>query len=89
MFVVVVFMLIMVTFWCPQSSWLCVVCVLAEWSVDDNVMFCVVHVVLDIDIVVICGCCDGVIYGEILVALSCVGRLLWWRWCGDFCCMIW
>ena len=35
-----------------------------------DVMLCVVNVVLDVDIVVIYGCCDGVIYGEILVALS-------------------
>ena len=42
-------------------------CVLAEGSDDDNVMFRVVHVVLDVDIVVICVCCDGVIHGEPLV----------------------
>ena len=69
-FVVVVLMVTMVIFWCLQSLWLCVCVCWPSVSSDDNVMFCVVHVVLDVDIVVICVCCDGVIHGEILVALS-------------------
>ena len=68
-FVVVVLVVTRVIFWCPQSSWLCVEWVVAEWRDDDNVMFCVVHVVLDVDFVVTCVCCDGVSHGEVLVIL--------------------
>ena len=35
-------------------------------SDEDNVMFCVVHVVFDVDIVAICGCGDCMIHGELL-----------------------
>ena len=35
----------------------------------DNVVSCVANVVLDVVIVVICGCCDGVVHGEPLVIL--------------------
>ena len=37
---------------------------------DDDVVSCVGYVALDVVMVVICVGCDGVIYGEILVALS-------------------
>ena len=54
------------------------VCVWPSMCDGVDVVFCVVNVVLDVVMVVICCCGDGVIYGEILVALGCVGRLLWW-----------
>ena len=74
-FVVVMLEIIVVIFWPQERPWLCVECVVAEWRDDDNVMLCVVHVVLDVGIVVICVCCDGMTHGEVLVILVNVGRL--------------
>ena len=74
-FVVVMLGIIVVIFWAQEGPWLCVECLVAEWRNGDNVMFSVVHVVLEVGIVVICVCCDGMIHGEVLVILVNVGRL--------------
>ena len=49
----------------------------------DDVVFCVVHVVIDVVIVVICVGCDGGIHGEVLVILVVVAG-----WSGDCCALI-
>ena len=49
---------------------MCVCCCWPSGGDDDNVVSCVANVVLDVVMVVICVCCDGVNHGEILVALS-------------------
>ena len=65
-FVVVVFMVLMVIFWPQESSWLCVGVCWPNGDGGDDVVSCVVHVVFMVVMVVICGCCDGVIHGDLL-----------------------
>ena len=69
MFVVVVFLSFMVTIGCVESIWLCVM--YAGWPNGGGVMmlFCVDHVVIDAVIVDICGCCDCMIHGGVVVSL--------------------
>ena len=69
MFVVVVFMLIMVIIWCLERFWLCDMVIWPNRARGGDVVFGVVNVVLDVVIVVICRCCDGVVHGELLVDL--------------------
>ena len=38
-------------------------------------IICVVYVVLMVELVVICGCCDYYVHGEILEVLEACGRL--------------
>ena len=50
-FVVVVLMVTMVIFWCLQSSWLCVCVCWPSVCGGDDVVSCVVNVVLEVVIV--------------------------------------
>ena len=65
-FVVVMLELIVVSFWCQESSWLCVGVCWPNGDGGDDVGSCVVHVVFMVVMVVICVCCDGVIHGNLL-----------------------
>ena len=55
-----------VIFWCKESSWLCVGEGWPSVCGDDDVVFCVVKVVIEVVMVVICVGCDGGIHGEML-----------------------
>ena len=54
MFVVVMLGLIVVIFWPQESLWLCVDVCWPNGDGDDDVVSCVVKVVIDVVIVVIC-----------------------------------
>ena len=49
---------------------------------DDDVVSCVVKVVIDVVIVAICVGCDGVSHGEVLVIL------IMWAGCTLYCCAL-
>ena len=66
MFVVVMLELIVVTFWCVESAWLCVYVYWPNGDGDGDGVFVVDYVVIDVVIVAICVGCDGVSHGEML-----------------------